>query len=45
MSTFFNFCRSLFKISVRNEQLSQRVFKLEYVVSKYIYMQVVVTMI
>ena len=27
-----------------NEQLSQRVFKLEYVISKYVYMQVVVTM-
>ena len=37
--------RSLFKISVRNEQLSQRVFKLEYVISKYMYMQVVVMMV
>ena len=30
---------------VRKEHLSQRIFKLEYVVSKYMYMQVVVTMI
>ena len=28
-----------------NEQLSQRVFKLEYVISKYMFMQVVVTMV
>ena len=28
-----------------NEQLSQRVFKLEYVISKYMYMQGAVTMV
>ena len=28
-----------------NEQLSQRVFKLKYVISKYMYMQVVVRMV
>ena len=37
--------RSLVKISVTNEQLRQRVFKLEYVVSKYMYMQILVMMV
>ena len=32
-------------MSVTNKPLSQRVFKPEYVVSKYMYMQVVVTMV